>query len=436
MFVDRFELRLVAAAAQLEQAHQPKQPGERSKQEEQSSEMEVFWSASLQRDERGLCVAVLNLPRKPVQQSQPGAAEAIPLSERSTYVAMGTGYCEAFGMDAPPRGRLLLYEVVVNTTDNANHGGQPLQQQQRLALKQVHERTEKGPISAVLQLTPDKFVLACGKRLTVHTWDAEKASINTIGFFDSLTHIASLSLVKNFLLLGDISRSVQFVAWREEDHSLNALAKDYEPGAVTASDFIVSDRKLAMLVNDEQGNLQLMQYSKAGGADSDNLGGHRLRCAADFHAGVLSNAFVQHRLDAPAAASVLKQEPQQHQRKPSPRVALTFGTLDGGLSSVIPVEERAFRRLLAIQQLMANALEHTAGANPAALRRFRENGARSVPRGRARSVGKGVLDGPLLWRFASLDRRAQNLLAGAVGTTPDVVVDSLLEIDVSLSQMS
>ena len=42
---------------------------------------------------------------------------------------------------------------------------------------------------------------------------------------------------------------------------------------------------------------------------------------------------------------------------------------------------------------------------------------------------KGVLDGNLLWLFITLERSLQDELTAAMGTTVDIVLDNLLEID-------
>lgn len=46
------------------------------------------------------------------------------------------------------------------------------------------------------------------------------------------------------------------------------------------------------------------------------------------------------------------------------RYCLLAGTLDGGLGAILPVDERVFRRLYALQGIMSNALAHTGAANP------------------------------------------------------------------------
>mmetsp|Transcript_6135 Transcript_6135/g.9814 ORF Transcript_6135/g.9814 Transcript_6135/m.9814 type:complete len:159 (+) Transcript_6135:267-743(+) len=111
-------------------------------------------------------------------------------------------------------------------------------------------------------------------------------------------------------------------------------------------------------------------------------------------------------------------------KKKSSRHSLVFGTLDGGVGSFVPVDERVFRRLYALQGVMVNAIQHNAGLNPRAFRLF-------VPRGFHSGRKKNVINGSLVWQFVSLDSRFQHRLASAIGTTVSMIFSNLLEIEMS-----
>ena len=44
---------------------------------------------------------------------------------------------------------------------------------------------------------------------------------------------------------------------------------------------------------------------------------------------------------------------------------------------------------------------------------------------------KNIADGDLLWRFLYLDIALQKELARAIGSTPDVIIQNLLEVDLT-----
>jgi cleavage and polyadenylation specificity factor subunit 1 len=102
---------------------------------------------------------------------------------------------------------------------------------------------------------------------------------------------------------------------------------------------------------------------------------------------------------------------------------LIFGTWEGAAGMLVPVEERTFRRLFALQGVMVNALPHPCALSPRAYRLFEPRA--TLLEGRK----KGFLDGELLWRFVALDAVTQEDLAGAVGMSREAVFDLLLEID-------
>ena len=77
-----------------------------------------------------------------------------------------------------------------------------------------------------------------------------------------------------------------------------------------------------------------------------------------------------------------------------------------------------FQRLSSLQLVLVNALPHAAALNPRSHRRVKRRNMADVttlvPR-------RNMLDGTLIWRFASLDARDQHLLATAIGTTAEKV---------------
>lgn len=98
------------------------------------------------------------------------------------------------------------------------------------------------------------------------------------------------------------------------------------------------------------------------------------------------------------------------------------GTIDGGLGMLMPVEERMYRRLALLQQIMSMGVPTPCGLNPREYRVIRTT--RFVPEKK-----KGILDGTLLWKYVSLESSLQDELAAAMGVTTDTILESLLELD-------
>lgn len=86
-----------------------------------------------------------------------------------------------------------------------------------------------------------------------------------------------------------------------------------------------------------------------------------------------------------------------------------------------------FKRLYMVQAIMVNALPHICSLNPRGFRLFEA-------RGFLKERKKNVLDGTLLWQYVSMHVNLQMELADAAQTSRDVILDSLLEIDLMISK--
>lgn len=61
------------------------------------------------------------------------------------------------------------------------------------------------------------------------------------------------------------------------------------------------------------------------------------------------------------------------------RFGLLFGTLDGSIGCIAPLDELTFRRLQSLQRKLVDAVSHVAGLNPRSFRQFRSNGRAHRP---------------------------------------------------------
>jgi cleavage and polyadenylation specificity factor subunit 1 len=110
----------------------------------------------------------------------------------------------------------------------------------------------------------------------------------------------------------------------------------------------------------------------------------------------------------------------------SSKTCLLIGSTDGALGVFLPVEERAYRRLALLQQILSAALETSLALNPRDAHIYRSRKVRPAAK-------RGVLDGSVLWRFVGLEAIEQDEFAAAMGTTADLVLENLHELDVLTS---
>jgi CPSF A subunit region len=98
-------------------------------------------------------------------------------------------------------------------------------------------------------------------------------------------------------------------------------------------------------------------------------------CHADFHLGETTvnlssthccrSPLLVHSTTPVSTQAALKQQDALFGRQDDDhRVAIHFGTADGSLGLIVAVSEPVFWRLMALQSVMANALECDTGLNP------------------------------------------------------------------------
>lgn len=103
------------------------------------------------------------------------------------------------------------------------------------------------------------IILAIGPKILMYNFESADELVAT-AFFDSSIWVNTLRIVRNYVLIGDLYKSVHLLMWREHTRSLTMLAKDTRPLQIAAADFILDDDALSLVVADYEKNLQIMQY--------------------------------------------------------------------------------------------------------------------------------------------------------------------------------
>uniref|UniRef100_A0A8C3UKF8 Cleavage and polyadenylation specificity factor subunit 1 n=1 Tax=Catharus ustulatus TaxID=91951 RepID=A0A8C3UKF8_CATUS len=167
-------------------------------------------------------------------------------------------------------------------------------------------------------------------------------------------------------------------------------------------------------LSDRDRNLLVYMYLPEA---KESFGGLRLLRRADFHVGAHVNTFWR----TPCRGHA--EGPNRRSSTWENKHITWFATLDGGLGLLLPMQEKTYRRLLMLQNALSSALPHLAGLNPRAFRLLQSE------RRLLQNAVRNVLDGELLGRFLYLSAMERGELAKKIGTTPDIILDDLLEID-------
>ncbi|KAG7357145.1 CPSF A subunit region-domain containing protein [Nitzschia inconspicua] len=386
---------------------------------------QVVDSYELEEDEIGMTMQVMNLSEF---RAEPGSSEEVSDEDLETklFITLGTSVVGKDGEDIASKGRVVLFEV----TRSKDKSSLQVAELNFVYDKKIHH----GPVTALSCLVSEgthRLIIGAGADVNIEQWGNGK--LTQVGFFRATMHVLDIKLFKNFFILSDAYDSLYFLVWRESDKSLTLLAKDYDPIPVYATGILSRGGTVDFICHDDRQNLQFFQYSPG---DPAARGGNKLVCRADFHLGCQTTDMPSHfcrssllinSATPSSTLAALKQQDTFHGKADDDqRLAVSFGTTDGGYSSVVPLSEPVFWRLTALQSVLVNALESDCALSHRAWRLYRRTPRRGGCQNNERK--KGVIDGDLVMKYADLSLPDQEDLASAIGSTVDMILDNLLEL--------
>jgi len=231
--------------------------------------------------------------------------------------------------------------------------------------------------------------------------DARPRKLTRTAFYDAPLFVTSLSVVKNFVLVGDAHKGCRFVHSINGVKNLIELSKDFDASDVSGVGFAVCGRRLSLVSVDRVGAVRVSAFDAA---HQGSWRGKRLIPLAavrgcDFSATVvLSQRLTNGVFCAGGGGGGSATNPAP----PRTQAALLL-RVDGGVSVVTPLwqPEATLRNLRSLSSKCSLGLTQPAGLNPAA---WRSSWA-SVPR---------ALGGGLPWgRPAAVGASAHPRAAGS-----------------------
>eukprot|EP01094_Clydonella_sp_ATCC50884_P028366 TRINITY_DN848_c0_g1_i1.p1 TRINITY_DN848_c0_g1~~TRINITY_DN848_c0_g1_i1.p1 ORF type:complete len:1089 (-),score=323.39 TRINITY_DN848_c0_g1_i1:272-3538(-) len=304
--------------------------------------------------------------------------------DSSDYFVVGTADVVP-GEPEPRKGRILVFRC-----EGASN---------KLLL--VAQRDVGGAVFA-LSAFQGRLLATINGKVQLYSWGADLSGGHEL--HEEASHednIVALHLATrgDFILVGDLMRSISLLSYSPVDNSIQEMARDFNPNWMTAVEALDDDTFIGA-----ESCFNLFTVRKNADAATDEERG-RMELVGEFHLGDYVNRF-RH-------GSLVMRMPD-HQSYPT----LLFGTISGAVGVVVSLPQKEYEFFKLVQTEVTKIIKGIGGFEHAQWRAFcneRKQG----------NASKNFIDGDLLESVLDLahDRIAE--VATAVGVPPDELVSRI-----------
>ena len=326
------------------------------------------------------------------------------------YVVIGCS--QVYGEELPCRGWIRMFDLTAQkpTEEDIEKGNTS----KKFNLRLICEHEQKGPITAI-NAVEGFLVSSSGQKIFIHTFQFQK--FTACAFVDATPFTLGIHTMKSFVLSNDIYKSIILHKFDPKTKAFSLISKDTRRVESMASTFLVDNKLMGFLVSDTKSNLNLLMYQPE---LKESHSGQRLVKMVDFNSGCKINSFINIK-----CKSLFFQTQRNDQRKMKEldnKMVSYFGTLDGAIGYVLPVQEKLYRRLRMLQNTMYSVLVQSASLNPKAYR-YPKEGWRTLI-----NSSRGIVDGDLIFQFPALSLPEKLDIADKIGIDMHYILDDLAEV--------
>eukprot|EP01095_Lingulamoeba_sp_RSL-Kostka_P008847 TRINITY_DN3000_c0_g1_i1.p1 TRINITY_DN3000_c0_g1~~TRINITY_DN3000_c0_g1_i1.p1 ORF type:complete len:376 (+),score=118.17 TRINITY_DN3000_c0_g1_i1:2-1129(+) len=294
----------------------------------------------------------------------------------------------------PSNGRLLVFRV----------------RDQQLML--ITEMVTKGTVSCICEFE-DKILIGVKSEVILIELINETTgnfgdnfSLKEITSYRGHILIISLAVRGDFIIVGDLMRSMRLLKFNSLEKTIEEIARDFEPNWMNAVEVIDDDT----FIGSENFN-NIFTTKKNTDAISDEERG-KLQVVGQYHLGEFVNRF-RH-------GSLVMKLPENENKHVN---TLLYGTVNGSIGIIASISEKQFKFFHELQNKINKVIQGVGGFRHSNWREFRNN--------RDQRASKNFIDGDLIETFLELKNDKMEEIAKSLNTT----VSDLCKVieDLSLS---
>ncbi|XP_048462818.1 DNA damage-binding protein 1 isoform X2 [Rhincodon typus] len=282
-------------------------------------------------------------------------------------------------------------------------------------LQTVAEKEVKGAVYSMVEFN-GKLLASINSTVRLYEWTAEKELRTECNHYNNIMALY-LKTKGDFILVGDLMRSVLLLAYKPMEGNFEEIARDFNPNWMSAVEILDDDNFLGA---ENSFNLFVCQKDSAATTDEER---QHLQEVGLFHLGEFVNVFCHGSLvmqnlgetSTPTLGSVL------------------FGTVNGMIGLVTSLSESWYNFLLEVQNRLNKVIKSVGKIEHSFWRSFHSE--------RKTEPAAGFIDGDLIESFLDLSRpKMQEVAAGlqiddGSGMKREATVDDLIKIVEELTRI-
>ncbi|XP_041969289.1 DNA damage-binding protein 1 [Aricia agestis] len=281
-------------------------------------------------------------------------------------------------------------------------------------LTQVGEKEIKGACYSLVEFN-GKLLASINSTVRLFEWTSEKELRLECSHFNNIVALY-LKTKGDFILVGDLMRSMSLLQYKQMEGSFEEIARDYSPNWMTAIEILDDDTFLGA---ENSFNLFVCQKDSAATTDEER---QQMGYMGQFHIGDMVNVMRRGALVAQLADTAA----------PVARPVL-LATVAGAIGLVVQISQELFEFLLQLEERLTHTIKSVGKITHTFWRSFNTD-IKTEP-------AEGFIDGDLIESFLDLSREMQQETVQGLqiddggGMMRNATVDDLIKIVEDLTRI-